>query len=105
VYIVSIVWSFACVLTDIVCVSSLLSFGQVVSRIVSRPLNLSVVFVHGGTIVEIFSHLRSCCVASLSRDVVLCAFVLGLSFVGIGGGNGWWGVIAPFVRESLDYWG
>jgi hypothetical protein len=25
-------------------------------------------------------------VASLSSDVVLCAFILGLSFVGIGGG-------------------
>jgi hypothetical protein len=58
VYIVSIVWSFACTLTDILCflaVSSLLSFGHVVSRIVSRPLNLSVVFVHGGMTVGIFS--------------------------------------------------
>jgi hypothetical protein len=38
VYIVSTVWSFASALTDIVCllaVSSLLSFGHVVSRIVS----------------------------------------------------------------------
>jgi hypothetical protein len=41
-------------------VSSLLSFGHVVSRIVSRPLNLSVVFVHGGITVEIFSHFRIC---------------------------------------------
>jgi predicted small integral membrane protein len=49
--------------------------------------------------------LWSCCVASLSRVVVLGACVLGLSFVGIGGGNGWWAVIAPFVRKSLDYRG
>jgi hypothetical protein len=48
-YIVSIVWSFACALTDRVCflaVSFLLSFGQVESRIVSLPLNFSAVVTH-----------------------------------------------------------
>jgi hypothetical protein len=36
--------------------------------------------------VEIFSQLWSCCMASLSSDIVLGTFILGLSFVGIGGG-------------------
>jgi hypothetical protein len=63
VYIVSVVWSFAIALTDKVCllaVSSLLSFGHVVSRIVSRPLNFADVSVHGGIMVEILSQLWSC---------------------------------------------
>jgi hypothetical protein len=47
----------ACTLTDSACllaVSSLLSFGHVESRIVSCPLNLSAILVHGGMAVEIF---------------------------------------------------
>jgi hypothetical protein len=55
VYIVSTVWLFACAFTDSACilaVSSLLSFGHVELRIVSLPLNLSAVLVHGGMMVE-----------------------------------------------------
>jgi hypothetical protein len=63
VYIVSIVWSLACALTDRVCflaISFLLSFGQVESRIDSLPLNFSAVSVHGGIVDEILSHLWLC---------------------------------------------
>jgi hypothetical protein len=39
-------------------ISFLLSFGHVVARIVSLPLNLSAVSVHGGMLGEICGHVE-----------------------------------------------
>jgi hypothetical protein len=63
----------------------LFALGQVRCRILILLLRSFAIFVHGGMSVIIFSHLGSCHLASLSRDIVFGLYAFELVVVGIGG--------------------